>query len=277
MPSEYFHPLCPPFMTSSFDDTLDTHVREIEHFSNYFDVVTVMVYDIMEEPSRTDPSDIITPRPRHETTDYMRCLQRNVNIRLRLRLRLRWMLFHAIRREDTLETIHQWYVDTMDVFDSVVMVGNHWNPLKVDVIYPYLRAVQTQRPKPKQFGAVLIPHRLGEKERCQSRRCQGVDFFISQLQLYPTQEWQDFSREFSLITLTTIPSSDRQLTFLKNLGVLTEGYKDIHETIPVKIARCMSFVKETLFGFEILSENPVTRQQYIDNLLSYLMSQSVEK
>ena len=266
MPSEYFHPLCPPLMTSSFDDTLHTHVREIEHFSNYFDTVTVMVYDIMEEPSRRDPSDIITPRPRHDATDYMRCLRRNVN----MRLRLRWMLFRAIRREDTLETIRQWYADTMDVFDLLVMVGNHWNPLKVDVIYPYLRhlpiSVQTQ----KQFGAVLIPHRVGEKERCQARQSQGVDFFISQLQLYPTQEWQDFNREFFLITLTTIPSSVRQLTFLKNLGVLTEGYKDIHDAMPVKIARCMSFVKESLFGFEILSENPVTRQQYIDNLLSYL-------
>jgi hypothetical protein len=157
----------------------------------------------------------------------------------------------------------------MDVFDSLVLVGNHWNPLKVDVIYPYLRhSIPLQ--EQKQLGAVLIPHRLGEKERCQMRRDQGVDFFISQLQLYPTSEWQDFNREFYLITLTTIPSSVKQLTFLKGLGVLTEGYKDIHDSMSTKIARCISFVEDTLFGFEILTENPVARQQYVDAILSYL-------
>jgi len=266
MPSEYFHPLCPPLLSSSFDDILHAHVKELESFSDQFDMVTVMVYDIIEEPLRTDPSEIITPRPRHEAMEYMRSLRRNVNERLKLRLR--WMLFRAIRHYDTLETIHQWYVDNMDVFDSLVMVGNHWNPLKVDVIYPYLRRI-IPRQEQKQFGAVLIPHRIGEKERCRTRRDQGVNFFITQLQLYPTQEWRDFCREFSLITLTTAPSSVKQLTFLKGLGVLTEAYKDINDSMPTKIARCMSFVEDTLFGFEILTENLIARQQYVDAILSY--------
>jgi hypothetical protein len=245
----YYHPLTPPLL-GEMSTTLVQHGEEIEQILQWTpsSLVTVMIYDIVAEPSRTVHDEIITPREREDATTYCRQLQRVVG---RGRGRARWCLFHAIRPEDTLVSLEMWYVQHYPVLDMLVLTGNHWNPLKIETVVPHLLGLALPC---RDMGAVLVPHRVGERERCLDRQQRGISFFVSQIQLYPTPEWRYFVEVLGphMITLTTVPLSARQLEFLETLGVCVQEYKGLEKTLENKIQQCLEWFGNVPFGFDIL-------------------------
>jgi hypothetical protein len=252
----YYHPLCAPGLDVSMEDSLEMHREEILKLLESFLSVTVMLYDIVEEPSRTDTSMTLHPKPRYESLSYLKHLQ----IKMQRVKGIQWCLFRAIRKEDTLESLHKWYLSHHSFFDALVLTGNHWNPLKLDEVY--LSWKSTTGVPLKKLGAVLIPHRFGEMERVRKRREAGVDFFVTQLQLYPTEEWKYFVNLLGnfLITLTTVPSSQKQLEFLATLGVQTHDYAGVEASLSVKMQQCWDMVHGIPFGIEILPESRKSRR-----------------
>lgn len=256
----YHHPLSPPLISASYQEVVNMHHREINALVQKFALVVVLLYDIVDEPSRTDSTTTLTPRPRHDSVDYLRHLRHALSS-----VQVKWCLFHAIRPDDTLDTLSAWYSEHHVLFDSLVITGNHWNLLKVERVYPVLRALRLPR---QELGAVLIPHRAHEMERCVRRKECGVDFFVTQLQLYPTPEWREFVRILgpSMITLTTAPTTQKQLDFLETLGVQTQGYRGIEDPLEEKVRRVLEFVSGQPFGFEILPESKTLRTRVLEML-----------
>jgi len=256
----YYHPLTPPFLGDT-STTLDHHEKEIEQIlQRTSSPLTVIIYDIVAEPSRIHPGAILTPRKREEATAYCRQLQQVVG-----RDRVRWCLFHAIRPEDTLASLEMWYVQHYPLLDMLVLTGNHWNPLKIETVVPHLLDLALPT---REMGAVLLPHRAGERERCLDRLQRGISFFVSQIQLYPTPEWRYFKEVVPLmITLTTVPVSARQLGFLATLGVGVQEYKDLlEETLENKIHQCLEWFENDPFAFDILVHSPPDRRRYLEAL-----------
>lgn len=263
----YYHPICPPLLHHSYDDTLQHHAQEIERLVGSFDEVTVLLYDIVEEPSREQQekelqekqTNVLVPKPRYDTVRYLQSLRKVL-----LNKNVTWCLFRAIRPDDTLLSLQEWYHATHHLFDALVLTGNHWNPLKMEHVYPEL-------PRTKKLGAVLIPHRPGERARVLRRRNElGVDFFVTQLQLYWTREWQEFVEMLGtdLVTLTTVPSSKKQLEFLDTLGVQTRGYYEyVDNTLHEKMCHCLDLVRTVPFGLEILPETKKSRVALLDKFL----------
>ena len=250
----YFHPLLPPLLGQE-SETLRFHLEEIEYLLKKTEDVTVMVYDVIEEPSRTCPTQRLTPRTRQDACAYLQELQKGVG-----RYRASWCLFRAIRTDDTLASLETWYVQHYHDFDALVITGNHWNrSIKLETIVPHLLNLALSE---KKMGAVLIPHRDGEKERCLARQQLGIPFFVTQLQLYPSQLWLDFTEWLgpAVVTLFTVPSSYKQLAFLETLGVCTARYENMEKPIQEKIDDCLGWLCEP-YGFDILAEK---------NRLSYL-------
>jgi hypothetical protein len=97
----------------------------------------------------------------------------------------------------------------------------------------------------------------------------GVDFFVTQLQLYWTPQWQEFVELLgaTLVTLTTVPSSQRQLDFLEKLGVQTREYTLVENPIPEKMRHCLDLVRHVPFGMEILPESKKSRVALLDKFL----------
>jgi hypothetical protein len=176
---------------------------------------------------------------------------------------VQWCLFLAIRPDDTLDSLKMWYGAHQHLFDALVLTGNHWNPLKVEHVYPEL-------PRIKKLGAVLIPHRPGERGRVLRRKNEvGVDFFVTQLQLYWTLQWEEFVELLgaTLITLTTVPFSQRQLDFLEKLGVQTREYTLVENPLPEKMRHCLDLVHHVPFGLEILPESRKNRLALLETFL----------
>jgi len=269
----YYHPICPPFLHHSYDESLETHTEEIRRLVDSFDEVTVLLYDIVEEPSREQPFrekeqqhqtttiSVLTPKPRYDTVQYLSSLRFHIG----LDKNVKWCLFRAIRPDDTLFSLQEWYHATHHLFDALVLTGNHWNPLKMEHVYPALPR------STKKLGAVLIPHRPEERARVLQRKNNiGVDFFVTQLQLYWTREWQEFVEMLGsdLVTLTTVPSSKRQLDFLETLGVQTRGYDHhVDNTLTEKMRHCLELVRTVPFGLEMLPESKKSRVALLDTFL----------
>ena len=272
---EYHHPLAPPLLEASYPDALRVHTREIREIHEVREIqglckasttdgggVVVWIYDMIEEPSRKCAGDTLSPRPRHDALQYLVDLRDAV---MKTKgVEVKWCLFHAIRPEDTLGSLETWYARHYPLFDALVMIGNHWNPLKVDTVIPHFLSLALPHPL---FGSVVIPHRPGETQRCLDRQRRGVRFFVSQLQLYPTPEWRYFVHLLGhrMITLTTVPMSERQLHFLETLGVRTDAYQGLHDTLENNVARCLQWLEGVSYAFEILGEKH--RSQYLDALL----------
>ena len=275
----YYHPICPPFLHHSYDESLETHTEEIRRLVDTFDEVTVLLYDIVEEPSREQKEkkqqdqaatiSVLTPKPRYDTVQYLSSLRFHIG----LDKNVTWCLFRAIRPDDTLHSIKAWYEEHHHLFDALVLTGNHWNPLKMEHVYPALPRTT------KKLGAVLIPHRPGEKDRVLHRKNNiGVDFFVTQLQLYRTVEWQEFVEMLgtNLVTLTTVPSSHRQLDFLETLGVQTRGYyHQVDKSLTEKMRHCLDLVRTAPFGLEILPESKKSRVALLDTFLEAFNSNDI--
>jgi hypothetical protein len=251
----YFHPLLPPLLGQEAE-TLRFHLEEIEYLLKKTPDVTVMVYDVIEEPSRTCPTERLTPRKRGDATAYLQQLQRGIG-----RHRVSWCLFRAVRTHDTLASLEEWYVQHYQDFDALVITGNHWNSaVKIEIVVPHLLNLALFE---KKMGAVLIPHRPCEKERCLARQQLGISFFVTQLQLYPSPLWLNFVDMLgpAMVTLFTVPTSYKQLAFLETLGVCTQKYNErMDKPIQEKMDDCLGWLREP-YGFDILVEK---------NRLSYL-------
>ena len=93
-----------------------------------------------------------------------------------------------------------------------------------------------------------------------------MDFFVTQLQLYPTEDWESFVDLLgnALVTLTTVPSSQKQLEFLATLGVQTQDYGRVEASLSEKMQHCWDMVEGIPFGVEILPESRKNRRAILD-------------